>query len=203
MKKLIIILTLTISTNLLIAQTKQTLSDADIKKEWIETIDWIKSKSSYYNIYHGGRFDQKFKIYTNNNFYLVDKSRTRSKRPIYKMDTRGTVTYETLGYFTDQFKGSLEDLTHYEIFINDDKYGVKRLSIGLDCKRSMGEDMSPEKWQSENRIVLYVRDDDDMPQRLANAFNSLGKISSRYRKIINEEKRKKESDRIKSYGEKF
>ncbi|CAM1340371.1 hypothetical protein [Tenacibaculum aestuarii] len=187
MKKLLFILTLTISSTLSIAQTNKTLSDAEIKKEWIETINWIKSKSSYYNIeYYDSswgntiRVKQSFKIYSDFSFLIVQNEIEKSKKWFHK--------------------GSLLDMKGVNTIAENEKdSSVSRIHINVSNERKF----ATTDFDTYSSTWLEVLNKDDMPKRLENAFNSLGKISSRYRKIINEEKRKKESDRIKSYNEKF
>jgi len=195
MKKLLFILTLTISATLSIAQTNETLSDAEIKKEWTETINWIKSKSSYYNIHVPGHLkghNNQLFIYNNDDFHY--KSTTVNNR--WRVNPNST-EYKYYHVISGH-RGSLMNVRYcHKIFDEDED--ICRVDIVVENE----EYYHDESWGTKQSFTLHVTNKDDMPKRLANAFNSLGKISSRYRKIINEEKRKKESDRIKSYGEKF
>ncbi len=202
-KTIILLLVITINFHFSICNAQ---SDAS----WEETIDWIKSKSSYYNIHHdrrSGRYKQSFVLKSNDDFYVYDKNNSRSTTLV--TNGAGTInesdTSETIGYFTVKFKGSLHNLNYRSVDIIEDydDESIAKIQITVACESSWENDQDPDSWSSASKFTLYIKKKDDMPVRIANAFVRLSSLAKDRKKSILEKKLNDEKNRIKSYGEKF
>lgn len=192
MKKTLIILSLLLAFATTNAQSEST---------WEETITWIKSKSSYYNIYYTSfkEFKQSFTIYNDDTYHFKEKATSLS----YELPNRKGQS----GYFVTGCKGSLYNLKpSWDIESSDDDYSVKEIRIKINSgdgyMYNTGISNSKDTY-TEKSFIIQVKDRDDMPKRLLNAFNRLAELGESRKKQMYLQKKNAEDRRIKSYGEKF
>jgi hypothetical protein len=178
MRKTLLIITLFIGLGNVNAQSD--IDETNIENEWSETTKWINSKSDFYNISFDdgrmyGEIDQYFEIRNDDKLWLKEKGE----------------------YRTQITKGSILSISTIDYWKKDQPISKLRLNGAFSVKYYFKGKL--QETTSISFLDIYVRNSQEIPERLHNAFNSLLKMQQPYSKFL----KNKKNNKIKSYGEKY